>query len=223
MEPVGPRPALEPQKVMGLGRSIRILATGGAVLAPLCAFGHAIEFLTAKLTLLPDAVVRLEVTADHAFNPLIPDQTAALEALKSPVEVQVGAGWCVLDELSPPLVEHHTDWPRCAPPNLPPPPPEAVHALVTCCWEWRHQQSEVVFRVPKGRMHDVFLWRPADGNEEGSSQWMVLLAGDVTKGIPVVPAEGRGGWVALAVGTVAATFILTVWVLRQRRFGTTRA
>ena len=77
--------------------------------------------------------------------------------------------------------------------------------------------------MPKGRMHDVFLWRPADGNGEGSSQWMVLLAGDVTKGIPVVLAEGRGGWAALAVGTVAAIFILTVWGLRQRRFGTTRA
>ena len=47
-------------------------------MAPLCVFGHAIEFLTARLTLLPGAEVRLEVTADHAFNPLIPDQGAAL-------------------------------------------------------------------------------------------------------------------------------------------------
>lgn len=198
------------------GRSIRILAAGGAVLAPLCVFGHAIEFLTARLTLLPGAQVRLEVTADHAFNPLIPDQGAALEALKSPVEVQVGGAWRSLDEMAGPVIENHTDWQRCAPPNLPPPPPESVHALVTASWEWRHPEAELVFRVPKGRMHDVFLWQPVSG--EGSNQWMLLLAGDVTKGIPVLPGALGGHWVVLgAVAAGGGLLFRVVWAFRRRR------
>ena len=205
---------------MGLGRSIRILATGGAVLAPLCAFGHAIEFLTAKLTLLPEAGVRLEVTADHAFNPLIPDEGAALEALRSPLEVLVGGNWSALDRLGRPMIENHTDWGRCAPPNLPPPPPEAVHALVTASWEWRHPEPELVFRVPKGRMQDVFLWQPVRGQPEEGSQWMLLLAGDVTKGIPVHRTPVIGTWGALAGGAALLLLFVAVWhFLRGRRRG----
>jgi hypothetical protein len=217
MEQVGPRAALEPQEVMRLGRSIRILAAGGAVLAPLCVFGHAIEFLTARLTLLPEAIVRLEVTADHAFNPLIPDQTAAMEALRSPMEVQVGGGWRSLNDMGAPAVENHVDWKRCAPPNLPPPPPEAVHALVTASWQWRHPEPELVLRVPKGRVHDVFLWQPLSGQEDGGTQWMLLLAGDVTKRIPVTTAGEIGPWwigVTLAAGVV---LLWWAWMARRRR------
>lgn len=217
MEPVGPCPALEPEKVMGLGRSIRIFAAGGAILAPLCAFGHAIEFLTARLTLLPDAVVRLEVTADHAFNPLIPDQAAALEALKSPVEVRVGDGWCLLDGLASHAVEFHTDWAGCAPPNLPPPPAEAVHSLVTASWQWHHPEPELVVRVPKGRMHDVFLWQPPGEQGEEATQWMLLLAGDVTKGIKVKPLSKVSDWGPWAGLGAAVTTGLAVWAVLQRR------
>lgn len=217
MEPVGPCPALESEKVMGLGQSIRILAAGGAVLAPLCAFGHAIEFLAARLTLLPDAVVRLEVTADHAFNPMIPDQAAALEALKSPVEVRVGDGWRMLDGLASPAVEFHTDWTRCAPPNLPPPPAEAVHSLVTASWQWSHPEPELVVRVPKGRMHDVFLWQPPSEQSAEGTRWMLLLAGDVTKGIKVNPMSKMPDWGPWAgLGAAVATG-LGVWAGLWRR------
>lgn len=185
-------------------------------MAPLCAFGHAIEFLTAKLTLLPGAEVRLEVTADHAFNPLIPDQAAAMEALTSPVEVQTGGVWHSLGEMGAPQVVSHADWERYAPPNLPPPPPEAVHALVTASWQWRHPEHEVMFRVPKGRMHDVFLWQPGNGKGEGSCQWMLLLAGDVTKGIPVRPISAMGLWGVFWVVVVGIS-ILGGWTLRRRR------
>jgi hypothetical protein len=172
---------------MRLGRSIRILAAGGAVLAPLCAFGHAIEYLTAKLTLLPDAFVRLEITADHASNPLIPDEAAALDALKNPLYLQSGAKWLPLSDLTAPKIEHHKDWSRCAPPNLPPPPPEAEHALITATWQWQHPGDSLIFTVPKGNMHDVFLWQPTQADEGASPRWMVLLAGDVTREIPVLP------------------------------------
>jgi hypothetical protein len=170
---------------MRLGRSIRILAAGGAVLAPLCAFGHAIEYLTAKLTLLPDAVVRLEITADHASNPLIPDEAAALAALKNPLHLQSGEKWLPLSDFTVPKLDHHKDWSRCAPPNLPPPPPEAEHSLITATWQWQHPDDALIFSVPKGNMHDVFLWQPPAPEETGEPRWMVLLAGDVTREIQV--------------------------------------
>lgn len=186
---------------MCLWRFIRFLATGGAILAPLCAFGHAMEFLTGKLILLPDAEVRLEVTADHAFNPLVPDEAAALEAVENPLEVLVDGSWALLNQMVRPSIQKHTDWLRCAPPNLPPPPPEAVHALVTASWQWKHPQSELVFRIPQGRMHDVFLWQPLDDNQAGGSKWMLLLAGDITKGIALLPPKylNRGAIMGAAV------------------------
>jgi hypothetical protein len=217
MEQVGPRASLESQEVMRLGRFIRILATGGVVLAPLCVLGHAMEFLTAKLILLPDAEVRLEVTADHALNPLVPDEAAALQAVDRPLEVQVAGSWAPLDQMMPRLIEKHTDWLRCAPPNLPPPPPEAVHALVTASWQWKHPQSELVFRVPKGNMHDVFLWQPVEANQDSRSQWMLLLAGDVTKGIAVLPRKSMNDWSGALTGIILITGLcMATWVLRQK-------
>ena len=155
--------------------------------SPLCAFGHAIEYLTAKLTLLPDAVVRLEITADHAFNPLIPDEAAALAALKNPLNLRSGEKSLPLSDFTVPSLNHHKDWSRCAPPNLPPPPPEAEHSLITATWQWQHPGDSLIFTVPKGNMHDVFLWQPTQPDEGAAPRWMVLLAGDVTREIPVLP------------------------------------
>jgi len=49
---------------------------------PLSALGHGAEFLSAKLTLLPEAEVLLEVTADYGGNPLIADEAAAKQATR---------------------------------------------------------------------------------------------------------------------------------------------
>ncbi|MFM7605491.1 MAG: hypothetical protein ACKO8Z_09860 [Prosthecobacter sp.] len=175
------------------------------------------EFLTAKLILLPDGEVRLEITADHAFNPLVPDEAAALQAVASPLEVQVAGSWALLDQMVPRLIETHTDWLRCAPPNLPPPPPEAAHALVTASWQWKHPQSELVFRVPKGNMHDVFLWQPVEAHQDTRSQWMLLLAGDVTKGIAVLPQKSMTGWAGMLPGIILITGLgMVAWLLRQK-------
>jgi hypothetical protein len=197
--------------MMRLGRSIRILAAGGAVLAPLCAFGHAIEYLTARLVLLPEAVVRLEITADHASNPLIPDEAAALAALQNPLHLRSGTKWLPLNALSAPTIVHHKDWNRCAPPNLPPPPPGAEHALITATWQWQHPDDSVIFSVPKGNMHDVFLWQPPKPAESATPRWMVLLAGDVTREIPVLPPS-RLFWLIWIIPPA----IVLPWLLRRR-------
>jgi hypothetical protein len=189
---------------------IRILAFV-LLLCPPGASGHAIEYLTAKLTLLPDAVVRLEITADHASNPLIPDEAAALAALKNPLHLKNGTSWLPLSDLVAPKIEHHKDWSRCAPPNLPPPPPEAEHSLITATWQWRHPDGTLIFTVPNGNMHDVFLWQPHAPGEAGEPRWMVLLAGDVTREIPVLAAQ-RSFWLLLLIPPA----LLLAWMVRRR-------
>ena len=178
---------------------------------PLCAFGHAIEYLTARLILLPDRGVRLEMTADHASNPLIPDEAAALAALKNPLHLKNGAHWLPLSDLTVPKIEHHQDWSRCAPPNLPPPPPEAEHALITATWEWRHPGDTLTFTVPKGNMHDVFLWQPPTEEVGAPPRWMVLLAGDVTREIPVLPSR-HPFWLLFLIPPA----LLLPWLVRRR-------
>ena len=73
--------------------------------APLCVFGHGAEFLSAKLTLLPDAEVLLEITADHGGNPLIVDESAAKDALLDPIRLR-------RDDVLVPLAQIATASPR---------------------------------------------------------------------------------------------------------------
>ena len=92
---------------MRFARSIFILAAGGAILAPLCVFGHGAEFLSAKLTLLPEAEVLLEITADYGGNPLIADEAIAQEALIDPVRLRRGESLVPLAELSAASITQH--------------------------------------------------------------------------------------------------------------------
>lgn len=194
---------------------ITILAAGGAVLAPLCALGHGLEFITAKLTLLPEATVQLEVTADYAGNPLVADESAAREALANPLHVRQGGDWVSLNDMSRPTVTMHSDWGACAPPSLPPAPPEAEHALVTATWRWQHPDEFVSFAVPKGNMHDVFLWQEGEGDPAAGPKWMLLLAGDVTKELKLKPRQGWMVPLGLAAGLLVA--VGWFWWIRGRR------
>lgn len=169
---------------------ITIFAAGGAVLAPLCAFGHGVEFLTARFELPDNQCVRIEMTADYAGNPLIDSREAAEAALNQSLEVRRGQEWVPLAAMAKPSLLRHGNWEQVAPPSLPPPAPDATHELVTATWEWHHPEETVTFRVPKGRLHDVLLWtRPEPGND---AQWMLLLAGDVSKPIALRSAPFLG-------------------------------
>jgi hypothetical protein len=197
---------------MSAARFIVILAAGGAVLAPLRAFGHGLEFLTAKLTLLPDAVVQVEVTADFAGNPLVQDEAAARAAVAAPLQVKVADAWVPLDSLARPSLKHHANWASVAPPSLPLPPPDAQHALITATWRWQHPQDVLSFTVPRGNMHDVFLWRDSTAADASGARWMLLLAGDETRELPVLPRR-RSLWLA---GGLALVITGAGWLLRRR-------
>ena len=204
--------------MMRLARSILILAAGGAVLAPLCALGHGAEFLSAKLTLLPDAEVLLEVTADYGSNPMIADERAALDALADPVRLRQHE---TLVPLGTAKISRHQNWAEYAPASyLPSETEREAHALITSSWRWRSAEPEIVFEMPKGKLHDVLLWTHDATQPEAPPKWMLLLAGDRSRPIPIQQIPWWRSWMA-AAGTsglvlIGIYFVSRNFTLRQR-------
>ncbi len=204
---------------MRLARSILILAAGGAVLAPLCAFGHGAEFLSAKLTLLPEAEVLLEITADYGGNPLIADAATAEEALQDPIRLRRNGALVPLAELTAASLSQHDNWAEYAPASYLPSDTEAQpHTLITAAWRWRSAEPEIVFEMPKGKLHDVLLWTHDSTKPDAPPKWMLLLAGDRSRPIPVQQSPWwRSWWVAAVCGLVLSAYLVSRnFTLRQR-------
>ena len=207
--------------MMRLARSILILAAGGAVLAPLCALGHGAEFLSAKLTLLPDSEVLLEVTADYGSNPLIMDESAALDALADPVRLRKHETLVPLATLATATISQHHNWADYAPAAYLPSGTEGeAHALITSAWRWRSTEPEIVFEMPKGKLHDVLLWTHDATHPDAPPKWMLLLAGDRSRPIPIQQTPWWRSWMAAAGGSslvlVGIYFVSRNFTLRQR-------
>lgn len=206
---------------MRLARSILILAAGGAVLAPLCVFGHGAEFLSAKLTLLPNAEVLLEITADYGSNPLIMDDSAALEALADPVRLRHHEAVVPLASLGTAKISWHQNWADYAPAAyLPSDTQGGEHALVTSAWRWHSSEPEIVFEMPKGKLHDVLLWTHDATQPEAPPKWMLLLAGDRSRPIPIQQPPWWHNWMAAAgaggLVLLSSYFVSRNFTLRQR-------
>jgi hypothetical protein len=206
---------------MRFARSIFILAAGGAILAPLCVFGHGAEFLSAKLTLLPEAEVLLEVTADYGGNPLIADEAVAKEALIDPVRLRRNESLVPLAELSAASITQHDNWAEFAPASFLPSDTEAQpHTLITAAWRWRSSEPEIVFEMPKGKMHDVLLWTRDQTNPDAPPKWMLLLAGDRSKAISVHWPPWWQRWQMVMASSVFVLvfgyFVSRNFTLRQR-------
>lgn len=214
MEFAGSGAALECEEVRGWRRAA--LVGGGVVMAPLLASGHGVEFLLARLELLPGKV-RVEVTADCEGNFMLPDRAAACEAMGRLFEVgREGEGARVRwDALAPLRFEERTKLDETAP--LPPDPTWAgrEHALVTGVWEWVPAAGErFQLAVPKGEPVDTLMWRVEAGAAEGVPvKWKMLISGDETEWMgPVGVAAGmRWGWL---LGSVVA--LVGMWWVRSR-------
>lgn len=201
---------------MRFAQSILILAAGGAVLAPLCAFGHGAEFLSAKLTLLPDAEVLLEITADYGGNPLITDESVAREALIDPIRLRRDETLVPMAELSAASVTQHDNWAEFAPASYLPSDTETQpHTLITAAWRWRNSEPEIVFEMPKGKLHDVLLWTRDQTNPNAPPKWMLLLAGDKSKAIAIHWPPWWQRWQTVMASSV---FVLALGYFVSRNF-----
>lgn len=171
------------------------LLAGGAIMAPLLAFGHACEYLVAKLEVRPGAV-RLEITADYGSNPMLPDEDAARIAIQRILEVRGnGQGQSApLGDLAPLVFERRQQWDPATPASFSPPPDGRQHELLHAVWNWQPAGSEIVLGVPKGCPNDVLLWTTADHLPGKQVQWMLLIEGESTPPIALSNGSGMALW-----------------------------
>ncbi len=188
---------------------------------PLCALGHGAEFLSAKLTLRPDAEVLLEITADFGGNPLISDEAVAREALTDPVRLSAEGTLVALSDVAAPSISQHQNWAEFAPASYLPSDTEGQeHRLITAAWRWRSETPEIVFEMPKGKLHDVLLWTRDETRPDAPPRWMLLLAGDKSKAISVHWAPWWRRWQTVMASSFLVLalgyFVSRNFTLRQR-------
>lgn len=192
-----------------------LLATGGALLAPLFVSAHGTEFLLGKLTISPGAM-RLELTADCDGNPMIADRKEAAEILPVALQMRASDSAKALTAFAPLTLEDRSQFDETAP--LPPGSFDNTipHQLLTAVWQWKPDRESVRFEVPKANKHDVLLWVIDSEKPQAEPRWMMLLGGDVTPEIAL--PRGSGWWIGKwwMVGGVASGLILFVGWFRTR-------
>jgi hypothetical protein len=172
--------------------------------------------LSAKLTLLPEAEVLLEITADYGGNPLIADEAVAKEALMDPVRLMRGESLVPLAELSAASITQHDNWAEFAPASYLPSDAETqAHTLITAAWRWRSSEPEIVFEMPKGKLHDVLLWTRDQTNPDAPPKWMLLLAGDRSKAISI---HWPPWWQRWQMVMASSVFVLALGYFVSRNF-----
>lgn len=153
-------------------------------MAPLFAFGHACEFLVARLE-VKDGFVQLEITADYGGNPMITDEVAAREAVKSILQVHLGGQVRRLEDLEPLKFEKRSQWDPNAPAAFAPAPDGQEHQLMTGIWRWPSHADHISLAVPQGNLHDVLLWTKQEHLPWKEAKWMLLIEGEMTPEIRV--------------------------------------
>lgn len=206
-------------------RYLAVFFCGGAMLAPLFAFGHGVEFLLAKLEIGSERV-RLELTADCEGNFMLPDREAAMAAMNRLFVVvhrlekggdETARPWT---QLAPLRFEDRTHLDPTVP--LPPDPSwdERGHQLVTGIWEWVPPPEHLFrFQVPFGEPIDTLLWRNTVGEEGKSATWRILISGDATDWFALAEEGKRRKFDWWKVAFVAVAAICFFWAAAKRRRG----
>ncbi|MBB5035927.1 hypothetical protein [Prosthecobacter dejongeii] len=187
---------------------ILFILAGGAVMAPLFAFGHACEFLVARLE-VKNGTLQLEITADYGGNPLLADEAAAREALRKILQVRSKGQGRTLEELSPLKMERRTDWDPQAPTAFAPAPDGQPHQLLTALWQWRADVADLTLAVPEGSLHDVLLWTRDEHLPGKQAKWMMLIEGEST---PQISISRPASWKWLScIAFIAVGLGLWLW------------
>jgi hypothetical protein len=183
-------------------------------IAPSRAEAHGAEYLGAKLRVLPDGGITLEVTADYGENPMLSSREEALIAVKDLLEIELEDGFVPWSKLAELKWEDRSQPDRSSP--LPTDAVEKPHQLVTAIWAWQPPpgMKKVRFHVPKGVVQDTIFWLAEPGVDRTKQRWCMLLGGDSTPEIPL-PERKRNRWPVL-IGVIFA-FCWTFWMVRRYR------
>lgn len=196
-------------------RLIILPCIGGALLAPLSAFGHGGEFLLAHLTVLPDREVRLEITADYGENPMISSAGEAQALIPEILRLQSDGKAQALSELAPCKFEKRNTLDPTAPIPVLPDEVGKVHELLTGTWQWKATGDSLRFEVPRGNPHNVLLWVTDGQNITEKPRWNMLIAGDVSPVIALPPVVGFDAKFVI-ITLIACVGMGVVWFIRKR-------
>jgi len=189
-----------------------IFSAGGAVMFPLCAFGHGAEFLLAKLSIARSGECVLEVTADYGDNPMLQDENEARSALKNLLQITSNGRVHELDDLAQPIVEKRSKPDPNAPGYRPDQDKTQEHKLLLSRWRWQPQSENFSFQLPNSNPHTALLWLVDERVPQGEPRWVMMIAGDKSPVIQV-PRQAGKWWLW---GMMAAAFGMAL--LAWRRF-----
>ena len=206
MEHFWPCPALEREEIMlNLASVAPIILAGGAVMAPLLAFGHGAEFLEARVRLDKPGWVKVELTADYEDNPLIADEEAARLIMSDAFFVRDGGHETTWTELAPLVFEHRTKPDLTAPVPEDPTWADRPHGLLTAVWEYAPKSLTVQFVRPQSTPHDILMWTTGGPEKKPPTPWQILICGDVSRTVDIQPNPTQHWqWSIAAVGLLIA-------------------
>jgi hypothetical protein len=187
-----------------------LLTAGAAIALPLSVCGHGSEFLLAKVQLMKDASLLVEVTADYGENPMLSSEEEARAALKDTLNVRVGDQSHPLNEVVPVRFERRSQQDPSAP--LPPDPlaEGKSHQLLTASWQWKPSADAIAFDIPKESTNTLIMWVMDEQQPTAKPKWQMLIAGDVSPPITLP----RSPWPADGFTVVLVSCLLSAGVIR---------
>lgn len=190
-------------------RALSALVTAGAAIAlPLSVFAHGSEFLLAKVEMMKDTSLLVEVTADYGENPMLSTEQEARDALKDTLNLRIGDQSRPLNSVVPVRFEKRTQQDPTAPLPSDPLAENKPHQLLTATWRWKPSEESIAFEVPAGKPHTMIMWVADEKQPEVKPKWRMLIGGDVSPPINLP----RGAWVVdkFTIGLVLLVVLIAI-------------
>ena len=174
---------------------------------------HGMECLFARVNPSDGGAITVELTADIAGNPLIPDALQARRILAEALLVHLDDRDYPLDQLGTLTYEERTRFSDDAP--VPPSAEGSTHQLLTAIWHAQLPGRTLTFVTPVHTPHDVVLWNTAEAVPAGQSRWMLLICGEQSRAITLsgtaLPARTALGGLIAALVLAAAGWLACRW------------
>jgi hypothetical protein len=161
---------------------------------------HGNECLFARVSQADGGDITVELTADVAGNPLIPDAVQARDILAGALQVRIGERRYRLEDLGAVTWEQRTRLSDDAP--VPPNTDGSTHQLLTAVWHARLPGQTVTFVTPVHTPHDVLLWDAVGARSPGTPRWMLLICGE----------ESRAYVLSAALSSTTSSSAPIVWL-----------
>ncbi len=191
-----------------------LAAVAVALVLPAESFGHATEFILAKVIPRPGGV-DVEVTADYGGNPMLTSEAEARRVLSHLLRVRAGETDAEIASFAAPRFEERTAFDPTTPIPLDAEGETHPHQLLWAAWSWKCRPGSMAFAVEKDAGQTVILWTPP-ATPGGKVHWVFLMPGEVSPAI-VIPRAARPKWEAACAGLGMFGLVPALAILCFRR------